>query len=103
MYDRNRLSLLCLQLPSDSGSNPESDSAEDHGKEFFKAESRLPIDANRSAAFLNLQIPKHLGVPATNSLHHHGNLRAPLTFATAGNKSIFYIQYISKGCLVKFQ
>uniref|UniRef100_A0A096M282 Bromodomain adjacent to zinc finger domain 2B n=1 Tax=Poecilia formosa TaxID=48698 RepID=A0A096M282_POEFO len=69
---------------SDSGSNPESDSAEDHGKEFFKAESHT--DADRSAALLNLQISKHLGVPATNSLHHHGNLTPPLTFATAGLK-----------------
>ncbi|XP_008402228.1 bromodomain adjacent to zinc finger domain protein 2B isoform X2 [Poecilia reticulata] len=69
---------------SDSGSNPESDSAEDHGKEFFKAESHT--DADRSAALLNLHISKHLGVPATSSLHHHGNLTPPLTFATAGLK-----------------
>ncbi|XP_027877716.1 bromodomain adjacent to zinc finger domain protein 2B-like isoform X3 [Xiphophorus couchianus] len=84
--DDEEISLNSGSSLSDSGSNPESDSAEDHGKEFFKAESRLPIDANRSAAFLNLQIPKHLSVPATNSLHHHGNLHAPLTFATAGLK-----------------
>ncbi|XP_043988054.1 bromodomain adjacent to zinc finger domain protein 2B isoform X2 [Gambusia affinis] len=69
---------------SDSGSNPESDSAEDHGKESFKAESHT--DANGSGALLNLQILKNLGVSATNLLHHHGNLPDPLTFATAGLK-----------------
>ncbi|KAM4731279.1 LOW QUALITY PROTEIN: bromodomain adjacent to zinc finger domain protein 2B-like [Anableps anableps] len=69
---------------SDSGSNPESDGAEDHRKECFKAESHS--DADRSAVLLNLQVTKPLGVPVTDSFNHHGNLPPSLTFATPGFK-----------------